>query len=96
MYYVYILSDYSMTTFYTVMTNDLGRRVYEHKKKINDGFTNKYNCSILLYFEEFEDNDQAAHREQQIKRYKKDWKRNLIDSINPEWEDLSDQFPFEV
>ena len=94
MYYVYILSNYSKTTFYTGMTNDLGRRMYEHKNKLYPGFTSRYNCDILLYFEEFEDGDQAAHREQQIKRYKKEWKRNLIDSINSEWGDLTNRFEF--
>ena len=55
----------------------------------------KYNCDILLYYEEYEGSDQAAHREHQIKRYKKDWKRNLIGSMNPDWNDLSNRFPFE-
>ena len=76
------------------MTNDLGRIMYEHKNKLYPGFTTRYNCDILLYSEECEDGDQAPHREHQIKRYKKDWKRNLIDSINPEWGDLSHQFEF--
>ncbi len=49
---------------------------------------------MLLYFEEYEDGDHAAHREGQIKRYKKDWKKNLIDSINPEWRDLTNRFEF--
>lgn len=95
MYYVYILSNYSKTTFYTGMTDDLGRRMSEHINKIYPGFTAKYNCDILLYYEEFDDNEKASHREDQIKRYKKDWKRNLIDSINPDWNDLSSQFPFD-
>ena len=89
MYYVYILTNYSRTTFYTGMTDDLGRRMYEHKHKLNLGFTEKYNCNILLYYEEFQDNYDAAHREKQIKRYKQEWKRNLIDSMNPDWVDLS-------
>ena len=68
--------------------------MYEHKNRLNPGFTAKYNCDILPYYEEVEDNDKAAHREQQIKRDKKEWKRNLIDSINSDWKDLSDQFEF--
>ena len=95
MYYVYILSNYSKTTFYVGMTDDPGRRMYEHKNKIYPGFTEKYNCDILLYYEEFEGSDQAAHREHQLKRYRKEWKRNLIDSLNPDWKDLTDRFPFE-
>ena len=76
------------------MTNDNGRRMYEHKNKLHPGFTSRYNCDILLYFEEFEGGDQASHRELQIKRYKKAWKRYLIDSINPEWRDLTNRFEF--
>ncbi len=66
----------------------------KHKNKLYPGFTEKYNCDNLLYYEEFEGNYQAAHRENQVKRYRKEWKRNLIDSINPEWRDLTDRFPF--
>jgi putative endonuclease len=94
MYFVYILTNYGRTVFYTGFTNDLGRRMYEHKKKIYAGFTARFNCNILLYYEEYEDMEQAKHRENQIKRYRREWKRNLIDSINPEWGDLSSKFPF--
>ena len=93
---MYILSNYSKTVFYVGMTDDPGRRMYEHKNKTYSGFTAKYNCDILLYYEEYEGNEQAAHREHQVKRYSKEWKRNLIDSINPKWEDLSNQFSFEI
>lgn len=95
MYFVYILTNYGKTVFYTGFTNDLARRMYEHKKKIYAGFSARYNCSVLLYYEEFEDMDQAKHRENQIKRYKREWKRNLIDSINSEWVDLSSRFPLD-
>ena len=94
MYFVYLLSNHGKTVFYTGFTNDLARRVYEHKQKQYAGFTAKYNCNILLYYEKFEDMEHAKHRENQIKRYKREWKRNLIDSINPEWIDLSSNFPF--
>ena len=96
MYFVYILSNHSKTTFYTGMTNDLERRMYEHKNRIYLGFTARYRCDKLLYFEEFEDNDSAAHRERQLKRYRKQWKRNLIDSMNPNWDDLSARFDVRI
>lgn len=91
-YYVYILSNQSHKVFYTGFTNDLGRRIEEHKTKVVKGFTEKYNCNKLLYFEEFKDKDEALHREAQIKRYLKEWKKNLIYSINPEWRDLAEDF----
>ena len=74
------------------MTNDLKRRIFEHKNKLNPGFTAKYNLDQLMYFESFDGSDEAANREQQIKRYKKECKRNLKDSLNPEWKDLSISF----
>jgi putative endonuclease len=87
-FYVYLLSNVHHTVFYTGCTNDLRRRVYEHKHQVYKGFTKKYNCHKLLYYEEFADVPSALHREQQLKRYKKEWKENLINSINPEWKDL--------
>lgn len=89
-YYVYILANWKYTVFYTGVTNDLVRRVFEHKLKLNKGFTSKYNCHKLLYFEEFGDIMDAIHREKQIKKYKRAWKKNLINSMNPEWRDLSE------
>ena len=77
---------------YTGFTNDLGRRVEEHKLKVVKGFTARYNCNKLLYFEGFADMDEAMHREKQLKRYKRSWKENLISSINPNWRDLSADF----
>ena len=91
-FYVYILSNPRHTVFYTGFTDDLERRVYEHKHQLLPGFTKKYNCNKLLYFEEFSDAESALHREQQIKRYTRAWKQNLIHSINPEWRDLYEDF----
>ncbi len=70
----------------------MGRRIEEHKLKVVKGFTAKYNCTKLLYFEEFTDIEEALKREKQIKRYKKDWKKNLINTFNPEWKDLAIEF----
>ena len=94
MYYVYILSNTHHTVLYTGFTNDLGRRVEEHKLKVVPGFTAKYNCHKLLYFEEFKDMDEALHREKQIKRHKRDWKIDLIESSNAKWRDLAEDFGF--
>jgi len=91
-FYVYIISNRHHTTLYTGFTNDLARRVYEHKHKLLKGFTAKYNCDKLLYFEEFNSAEDATQREQQLKKYKRHWKENLITEINPEWRDLTEDF----
>jgi len=91
-YFIYILSNKHHTVYYTGFTNNLGRRIEEHKQKVVKGFTNKYNCDKLLYYEEFTDMDEALYREKQIKKYRRNWKENLIESINPEWRDLFEDF----
>jgi putative endonuclease len=73
---------------YTGVTNDLIRRVFEHKKKVLKGFTSKYNVEKLVYFELFDFIDLAIKREKQIKGYSRIKKQNLIHSLNPEWTDL--------
>lgn len=88
-YYVYILTNRSRT-LYAGVTNDLTRRVYEHKQKLLPGFTEKYNISRLVYFEETSDVRDAIAREKQIKGWTRAKKIALIESINPEWKDLSD------
>jgi putative endonuclease len=77
---------------YTGFSDDVERRTYEHKIKLRKSFTKKYNCSKLVYYEEHPTMKEALHREKQIKRYKREWKENLINSINPEWRDLYDDF----
>ena len=91
-HFVYLLTNKNNAVLYTGCTNDLERRVYEHKHKLLKGFTNKYNCVKLVYFEEFNDGDEAFHREKQLKRYRRAWKENMINSINPEWLDLYEDF----
>lgn len=91
-YYVYIISNPSHSTFYTGMSVDLSNRLDQHKKKVVDGFSKRYNCNKLLYYEIFEDFDNARHREYQLKRYRRIWKENLISQLNPIWKDLSDDF----
>lgn len=88
-YFVYILTNWKHTVFYTGITNNIERRVFEHKIKFNKGFTNRYNCNQLVYYEEFGYVWDAIHREKQLKKYRRDWKKNLINSMNPDWQDLS-------
>jgi putative endonuclease len=87
-YYVYILTNRSRT-LYTGVTNNLVRRVYEHKQKLVRGFTEKYNIHQLVFYEETSDVNAAIAREKQIKGWTRAKKIALIESMNPEWRDLS-------
>jgi len=87
-YYVYIMTNRSRT-LYTGVTNNLERRVYEHKHKIGSKFTNKYNITRLVYYEIFSDIRDAISYEKQIKGWLRAKKIALIESVNPEWEDSS-------
>lgn len=88
-HYVYIMTNRSRT-LYTGVTNDLRRRVYEHKHKLVPGFTEKYNITRLVYFEETPDVHAALAREKQIKGWLRAKKIALIEDANPEWRDLSE------
>jgi putative endonuclease len=90
-YYVYIMTNKSRT-LYTGVTNDLMRRVYEHKNKLIKGFTGRYNIQHLVYYETSSNIDSAIAREKQIKGWLRAKKIALIDSINPEWKDLSEEW----
>lgn len=87
-YYVYILASLSNSTVYVGVTSDLLRRVYEHKKGFVSGFSKKYNCKKLVYYEIFSDVEVALNREKQIKKWRREKKDALMDRINPNWEDL--------
>ncbi len=89
-YYVYLLTNWNNKVLYTGVTNDLARRVYEHKNKFVDGFTSKYNVNKLVYFEETNDIHVAIEREKQIKGWIRVKKDRLVESFNPKWHDLSD------
>lgn len=91
-YYVYILTNLNNTTLYIGVTNDLKRRLYEHKNKLIEGFTSKYNLDKLVYFEITESIESAINREKQLKRWHRDWKINLIKEGNPDFYDLSNNF----
>ena len=87
-YYVYIMTNKNNTVLYTGVTNDLKRRVYEHKNKLVRGFTKKYNITKLVYYEAFTDPENAVRREKQIKGGSRQKKIDLINSINDKWNDL--------
>ena len=87
-YYVYILTNKGNTVLYIGITNDLIRRCDEHLKKINKGFTSKYNVNKLIYYESFDYPDLAIHREKQLKGYSRKKKIDLINSRNQEWKNL--------
>ena len=91
-YFVYIMTNNNDTVLYTGMTNNLKRRVYEHKNKIYRGFTSRYNISKLIYYEICGDSYHAISREKQIKAGSRWRKIKLIESINPNWTDLSEYF----
>lgn len=87
-YYVYILSSKINGTLYIGVTNDIGRRVYEHKNNLVPGFTKKYKVNKLVYVEAHDDVRDAIHREKCLKKWNRDWKLELIERTNPGWEDL--------
>lgn len=89
--YIYIVSNKNRTVLYTGVTSNLYHRVYEHKNGLGTVFTKKYNCTDLLYYEFFSDIESAIHREKRIKKYKRDWKENLIKELNPEMRDLFEE-----
>jgi len=87
-YYVYILTNQPRGTLYIGVTNDLQRRMIEHRKGCVEGFTKKYDLKMLVYFQAYGDVFQAITREKQLKRWHRDWKINLIEETNNEWNDL--------
>jgi putative endonuclease len=91
-YFVYMMTNRWKNVLYTGVTNSLERRVWEHKNGSLPGFTKKYNCHDLVYFEEFEEIDQAIDREKQIKGWSRAKKDALIAAQNPEWKDLAEEW----
>ena len=91
-YHIYILASQKNGTLYIGVTNDLERRVFEHKQKINEGFTSKYDVSKLVYFESFQYINDAILREKRLKKWNRQWKINLIEEENKEWNDLSEDW----
>ncbi len=87
-YYVYILTKKRNSTFYTGVTSDLGKRVWEHKNEVADGFTRKYGIKTLVYYEIFNDPENAIRREKRLKKWPRAWKNKIINEMNPYWKDL--------
>jgi putative endonuclease len=87
-FYVYILASGRHGTLYIGVTNELYRRIPEHKQGLIEVFTKKYHVNQLVYFEQTDDIITAIEREKQLKKWKREWKIRLIENINPEWKDL--------
>ena len=90
-FFVYILANKKNGTLYVGVTNNLARRIAEHKAKLVPGFTRKHGVDRLVYFEAFESILEARAREHSLKRWRRAWKIALIEGLNPDWRDLSDQ-----
>jgi len=88
MYWVYILASGKHGTIYIGVTNDLVRRVYQHKNKLIKGFTSHYGVVHLVWFEGYDDPTSAIEREKELKKWRREWKVNLIERDNPNWDDL--------
>ena len=99
-YYVYILASQRNGTLYIGVTSDLIKRVWEHRNKLVDGFTEKYCIDKLVYYEQFKDIEYAIGREKRLKKYNRRWKIALIEKLNPDWRDLYEElisgFPDQV
>ena len=90
-YYIYILSNWNDKVIYIGVTNNLKRRVYEHKNEIIDGFTKKYHVHKLVYYETTTEVKAALEREKQLKGWKREKKDSLVTDMNPNWKDLYDE-----
>lgn len=86
--YVYIMASRKNGTLYTGVTADLARRAYEHRDKLSGGFTTRYDVKRLIWYREYSDITEAIADEKRIKRWQRRWKIELIEKMNPEWEDL--------
>ena len=87
-FYVYILASKRNGTLYIGVTSDLVKRVWQHKEGLVDGFTRKYSVHMLVYYEQFDDVYEAITREKQLKKWRRAWKLEIIEKINPDWKDL--------
>lgn len=87
--YIYFMTNVTNSVLYIGVTNSLKRRISEHADGSGSVFTHKYNCTKLVYFETFPDIEQAIAREERLKHFKRAWKNDLVNSINPTWRDLA-------
>jgi putative endonuclease len=90
-YYIYFVTNKGLNVLYIGVTNDLVRRIYQHKNKVIDGFTKKYNVNLLVYYETYTDVNLAIQREKQIKGWSRKKKNALIRKKNPSWKDLYEE-----
>ena len=91
-YFVYMLTNLNDKVMYIGVTNNLERRLYEHKNELIDGFTKTYHVHKLVYFEETSDVNAALEREKQMKRWRREKKNALVETMNPTWRDLSEDW----
>jgi putative endonuclease len=89
-FHVYLLASRKHGTLYLGVTNDLARRIYEHREGLTPGFTSRYSVNRLVWFEPFADAPSAIAREKQIKKWRRDWKIRMVEQDNPDWHDLYD------
>ncbi|MDD6152564.1 MAG: GIY-YIG nuclease family protein [Elusimicrobia bacterium] len=94
MSYIYILTNPTNKVLYIGVTNNLVRRIYEHKQKMLEGFSSRYNLTKLVYYEQFDDIAKAIAREKVLKEWRRSWKECLINKLNPAWRDLYDEICF--
>lgn len=90
-YYVYILAKARNSTFYVGITSDLKKRIWQHKNEVADGFTKKHGIKTLVYYEVFEDPENAIKREKRLKKWERSWKMKVIEQMNPHWNDLYEE-----
>jgi putative endonuclease len=90
-FYVYILASKRNGTLYTGITSNLIQRVWQHKNNFIEGFTQRYNVNILVYYEVYENAQSAVTREKRIKKWRRTWKLQLIEKMNPQWRDLYEE-----
>ena len=89
-YFVYILASQRHGTLYVGVTNNLVRRIYEHREKLIEGFTAQYNVTRLVWFDQTDSVEEAIAHEKRLKRWRREWKIELIEKTNPAWDDLYD------
>lgn len=90
-FYVYILAKARNSTFYVGVTSNLQKRIWEHKNEVADGFTKEHGIKTLVYYEIFEDSENALKREKRLKKWNRTWKMRIIEEMNPDWEDLCEK-----